>query len=84
MVVMSIVVGVVALLGVAAVVDQHRRRAVLEATIPAGRTRANRRVMIRTARQEQRAADAQYQATHQGFGGGGEFQAMGGGDGGSC
>ena len=84
MVVMSIVVGVVALLGLAAVVDHHRRRSVLEATMPTGITRANRRVIIRTGRQERRLADAQYQATHQGFGGGGEFQAMGGGDGGSC
>jgi len=81
------VVGVLALLGAAAVVDHLRRRSLLEATLPPGISRANRRVIIRAGRKERRIADAQYQATHAGFDGGGGCQSMSvsdGGGGGSC
>jgi hypothetical protein len=74
MVVMLTVIGVIALLGGAAVVDHLRRRSALEAALPAGVSRANRRVIIRAGRRERRDAEALYKATHEGFGGGGEFQ----------
>jgi len=55
---------VLALLGVAAVYDQHRRRPVLEATIPDKTSRSARRRILRAQRVDRRAERIRCEATH--------------------
>ena len=74
MVVVLVVVSLVVLLVLAALYEEHRRRSVLEATIPVGMTRSARRKILRAHGVRVRSAQLQYEAQHRyfgGFGGGG-------------
>jgi hypothetical protein len=71
-----IVLGLLAVLLVAAAYDTRRRRSVLEANLPAGISRAARRKILREQRAQARAEQARYNAEHPYMHGGG------GGDGG--
>jgi hypothetical protein len=75
MVAVWIVVGLLAVLIIAAVYDTKRRRADLEATLPPGVSRASRRRIIREQRAQDRATRARYTAEH-------PYLHGGGGDGG--
>ena len=73
MVVVLVVVSFVVLLVLVALYEQHRRRSVLEATIPVGTTRSARRKILRAHRVRVRSAQLQYEAQHRYFGGFGGF-----------
>lgn len=75
MVTARIVLGLLAALLIAAVLDTRRRRRVLEANLPAGVSRAARRKILREQRAQDRAAHARYTAEH-------PYLHGGGGDGG--
>ena len=64
MVAVTVVLGALVVLVLAAAYDQHRRRPVLEATIPAGTSRADRRRILRAERARARSIRIQYKATH--------------------
>jgi hypothetical protein len=57
-------VGVLVLLALVAGYEQHRRRPLLEATIPPGTSRAARRRIIRAERVEARRERIVYEAMH--------------------
>jgi len=57
-----IIFGLFVVLIIAAVIDTHRRRRVLEAAMPAGASRATRRRIRRGQRAKDRAARARYTA----------------------
>ncbi len=61
--VMSLLGGIV-LLAVAAVYEQHRRRPLLEATIPPGTSPAARRRILHAERVRARRERIQYEARH--------------------
>ena len=60
MVVVLVVVSSVVLLVLVALYEQHRRRSVLEATIPVGMTRSARRKILRAHGVRVRSAQLQY------------------------
>ena len=64
MVGVTVVLGALVVLVLAAAYDQHRRRPVLEATIPAGTSRADRRRILRAERARARSERIQYKAAH--------------------
>jgi hypothetical protein len=64
MVAVTVVLGALVVLVLAAAYEQHRRRPVLEATIPAGTSRAGRRRILRAERAWARSERIQYKATH--------------------
>ena len=76
MVTIWILMGIFSALIIAAMYDTKRRRRVLEATLPAGASRAVRRRILREQRAQDRAARARYIAEH-------PYMHGGGGDGGS-
>jgi len=75
MIAVWIVLGLLAVLIIAAIYDTKRRRGVLEATLPPGVPRASRRRIVREQRAQDRAIRAQYRAEH-------PYLHDGGGDGG--
>ena len=64
MVTIRIVLGLLAVLIVATVIDNKRRRSVREATLPPGISRSARRGILREQRAQDRAAQARYAAEH--------------------
>jgi hypothetical protein len=62
MITVCIFVALLAVLVVAAVLDNRRRRGVLEANLPPGLSRAARRRILRDQRAPDRAAQARYAA----------------------
>jgi len=72
MVTFWILLGLLAVLGIAAVYDTRRRRQVLEANLPAGVSRAVRRKILREQRGQDRATRALYTAEHPYMHGGGD------------
>ena len=72
MVTVWIVLGLLAVLIVAAVYDTKRRRGILEATLPPGVPRASRRRILREQRAKDRATRARYTAEHPYLHGGGD------------
>jgi hypothetical protein len=64
MVAVMVVLGALVVLALAAAYEQHRRRPVLEATIPAGASRSGRRRILRVERARARSERIQYKATH--------------------
>ena len=64
MVIVWIALGLLAVLLIAAVYDTKRRRRVLEATLPAGVSRAARRKILRDQSAQDRAVRARYTAEH--------------------
>ena len=64
MVTVWIVVALLAVLIVATVLDNRRRRSVLQANLPPGLSRTARRKVLRDQRAENRAAQARYAAEH--------------------
>ena len=57
-------VGVLVLLALVAGYEQHRRRPLLEGTIPPGTSRVDRRRIIRAQRAEERRERIVYEAMH--------------------
>ena len=64
MVTIWIVAALLAVLIVATVLDNRRRRSVLQATLPPGRTRSGRRKILRDQRAQNRSAQARFAAEH--------------------
>jgi hypothetical protein len=59
-----IVLGVLAVLIIATMVDNRRRRSVREATLPPGISRSARREVLCDQRAQDRKAQAKYEAEH--------------------
>ena len=64
MVTVWIIVPLLAVLIVATVLDNRRRRSVLQATLPPGLSRTARRKILRDQRAQNRAAQARFAAEH--------------------
>ena len=78
MITVWIVLGLLVVLIIAALVDNRRRRSVLEATLRPGITRSQRRAVLREQRAHDRLAKARYAAEHP------YLNNVGGGDGGGA
>jgi|KBSMisStaDraftv2_1062788.scaffolds.fasta_scaffold4389448_1 hypothetical protein len=70
MVAVTVALGALVVLALVAAYEQHRRRPVLEATIPAGTCRSGRRRILRAERVRARSERIRYKATHPHLSGG--------------
>jgi hypothetical protein len=76
MVTFWIILGLLAVLLVAAAYDTRRRRQVLQANLPAGASRVVRRKILRQQRTQARAEQSRYTAGHPYMHGGGDVGGL--------